>query len=245
MSFDLFPEVTLIIGGSEAYVMHHNESGNTQIEKCFNKKLIHRQSAVGETFDNHFVVCGGLDNSKFFNIEPKGDCTSFGAFRTKSFQMIEGGRVNASSVLLNATTMWITGGKNDGSALNSTEFVTVDGSRKGIDLPFTVSGHCMVMLEETVILLIGGEQDEILSEKTWVVNITNAFDISEGPSLNRNRSNHGCEILKDAFGNKIVVVVGGDKVKEVEFLNTSLIEEWTFGKLKYFLKFLHFIIFFV
>ena len=207
--------------------MHHNESGTTQIEKCFNEKLIHRQDAVGEKFDNHFVVCGGLDNS----YEPKGDCTSFGAFRAKSFQMIEKGRVGASSVLLNATTMWITGGKNDGTALSSTEYVTLDGSTKGINLPFTVSGHCMVKLDETVILLVGGEQDEKISEKTYVINVTNEFDITEGPSLNRTRSNHGCGILKDEFGNEIVVVVGGNSVKEVELLNISLIEEWSFGKL--------------
>ena len=33
------------------------------------------------------------------------------------------------------------------STMNSTEFVTVNGSKKGIDLPFIVTDHCMVMFE--------------------------------------------------------------------------------------------------
>jgi hypothetical protein len=40
---------------------------------------------------------------------------------------------------------------------NSTEFVRMTGSSPGPDLPLEVAAHCIVSLNDTTVLLIGGE----------------------------------------------------------------------------------------
>ena len=145
--------------------------GNAQIDKCFNSKSVYREYHVGQRLENNFVMCGGKDSSSFY---PRDDCTVIGEHGTTSFQMILKGRVHASSVKLNHTTMWITGGRYY-NVENTTEYVTANKATKGIDLPFAVEEHCMVKLEPNIFLLIGGRLNGIPapSKKTWIINIIN------------------------------------------------------------------------
>ena len=46
------------------------------------------------------------------------------------------------------------------------------------------------------------------SNKTWIVDPTNEFQITEGPSLNETRQNHGCAKMT-VNGRTILVVAGG------------------------------------
>ena len=136
----------------------------------------------------------------------------------------------ASSVKLNQSTMWITGGSfSDEKHLNSTEIVTVIGSKAGVNLPFTVFGHCMVQYQPDAILLIGGRQNGHTFDKTWIIDPTNGFEITEGPSLKKGRILHTCGKLEDKNGNVLVIVAGGFGIHSVEVLNTTTMQEWVKG----------------
>ena len=219
------------MGGNEDYlnpeVIFLNEDGSTVYERCQTGKYERRYSAVGDFLDEKFVVCGGWGKDDVI----KNDCEVIDATETKVFNMSVNGRRYASSIKLNQSTMWITGGYDSNeNYLNSTEFVTVNGSTAAVTLPFTVYTHCMIQYQPDAILLIGGQQDyEWNSDKTWIIDPTNGFNITEGPPLKEGRTDHSCGKWKDEYGNVIVMVAGGYRTDSVEILNTTQMKEWVKG----------------
>ena len=76
------------------------------------------------------------------------------------------------------------------------------------------------------------------SNKTWIVDPTNEFQITEGPSLNEARNNHGC--AKMTLNGRIILVVAGGfrnggRLNSVEILDPQGNNVWTQGM---FLKFI-------
>merc|ERR1712020_491898 len=139
-------------------------------------------------------------------------------------------RVGAASVVLDQRTLWIVGGWNGGRTVtntidingihSSTEFIKLgQPSVKGPDLPFTICGHSIIQYDEKSIYIIGGEQnDSFYSNKTWIVDPTNDFQITEGPSLNNGRAYHSCAKMT-LNGRTILVVAGGaGEMDSVEIL---------------------------
>ena len=111
-------------------------------------------------------------------------------------------------------------------------------SVKGPDLPFTISGHSMIQYDEKSIYIIGGDQNGSgFSNKTWIVDPTNEFQIKEGPSLNNGRFAHGCAKMTVNW-RTILVVAGGfgalesggyGAVDSVEILDPLGNNVWTQG----------------
>ena len=115
-------------------------------------------------------------------------------------------------------------------------------SVKGRDLPFTISCHSMIQYNEKSIYIIGGLQNDSYndnydddhdstSNKTWIVDPTNEFKITEGPSLNVGRLFHGCAKMT-LNGRTILVVAGGYNsgfLDSVEILDPSENNIWTQG----------------
>ena len=66
----------------------------------------------------------------------------------------------------------------------------------------------MIQYDEKSIYIIGGFQNGSISNKTWIVDPTNEFQITEGPSLNKGRYSHGCAKMT-LNGRTILVVAGG------------------------------------
>ena len=65
-----------------------------------------------------------------------------------------------SSVVLNESIIWATGGMSNNGQLKSTEIVSFDQPVvPGPDLKFTVSHHAMVLVNPRTIYLPGGYQD--------------------------------------------------------------------------------------
>ena len=129
-----------------------------------------------------------------------------------------------SSVVLNESKIWITGGwswsNNDGS-LKSTEIISLNQPPVlGPDLPFTVSSHCMVLVNPTTIYLIGGI---VYDKKTWIIDPTNDFQIKEGPSLNIERIRHSCSKMR-INGRIFLVVAGGLNKESLEFDSVELLD---------------------
>ena len=87
--------------------------------------------------------------------------------------------------------------------------------------------------DEKSIYIIGGDQNGSLSKKTWIVNPTNGFKITKGPSLNKERMNHGCAKMTLNGRTVLVVAGGGDEdwktLDSVEILDPSENNVWTPG----------------
>ena len=198
--------------------------------------------SVGGLLQNMPIICGGA----------KGITTTEAFFDgilddgkvidnpSKTFQMLEK-RCFASSVVLNQTKLWITGGHSfpsPTSHLASTEIISLDQSViQGPTLPFSVFCHSMVQLNSKTIFLIGGVQENLISNKTWIVDPSNNYSMKEGPSMNIARCHHSSAKFK-INGSDFLVVSGGQKSKtefldSVELLDTSLPEPkqaWILGK---------------
>ena len=99
----------------------------------------------------------------------------------------------------------------------------------------------MIQYDEKSIYIIGGVQngsyDDSTSNKTWIVDPTNQFRITEGPSLNKGREFHGCAKMT-LNGRTILVVAGGFGAQEsgsygaldsVEILDPLGNNVWTQG----------------
>ena len=90
----------------------------------------------------------------------------------------------------------------------------------------------MIQYNEKSIYIIGGQQNGSgYSNKTWIVDPTNEFKITEGPSLNNGRRDHGCAKMT-VNGRTILVVAGGynsGHVDSVEILDPLGNNVWTQG----------------
>ena len=100
-------------------------------------------------------------------------------------------------------------------------------------MPFSVSEHRMVKVDSKTIYLIGGLQNNKISEKTWIIDPTNNFGFKEGPKMNNARCLHSCATMK--LNNKIFIVVlggyDGTGSEIPEILDTSLpTNKWKLGK---------------
>ena len=87
----------------------------------------------------------------------------------------------------------------------------------------------MIQYDEKSIYIIGGFQNGSISNKTWIVDPTNEFQITEGPSLNKGRAYHGCAKMT-LNGRTILVVAGGfGALDSVEILDPLGNNVWTQG----------------
>ena len=156
----------------------------------------------------------------------------------ESFQMLEK-RIDASSVEINQDTLWITGGHEK----KSSEIVSMNfqPTVKGKELPFTIHYHSMVAVDQHTIFIIGGKLDGTLNgnfptNKTWVIDPTNNFDLKPGPSLQVGRLRHSSSKIK--INEKIYLVVAGGiefgRIDSVELLDTTSPDQgWIIGKYNY------------
>ena len=95
----------------------------------------------------------------------------------------------------------------------------------------------MVQLDPKSIFIIGGYQNGVKSNKTWIVDPTNDYHVKEGPTMKTVKWVHSCAKMeiKGETNKTIIVVVGntldGDLEDLVELLDTSVPDpKWTIGK---------------
>ena len=130
--------------------------------------------------------------------------------------------------------LWTVGGRYFGNEMKSMDFIKFDQpSVKGPDLPFTISDHSMIQYDEKSIYIIGGFQNNLKSNKTWIVDPTNGFTIREGPSLKEKRIRHKC--AKMTINDRTILVVAGgygnslNLLDSVEILDPLRNKEWDSG----------------
>ena len=214
---------------------------NTKLKSDFvilngNSASIVGTDSAGGILQNQPVFCGGFDNDTWNH---KSNIDIIGK-PNHGLKMMRPRR-SMSSVVLNESKLWITGGFHNIGGLqhfsptNSTEIITLDKPpAPGPDLPFKVYGHSMVLVDSTTIYLIGGRQNGQESSKTWIIDPTNNFQIKVGPSLNIARTEHSCSKMK-IEGRIFLAVAGGVTfgsvaLDSVELLDTAFPEQgWKMG----------------
>ena len=121
--------------------------------------------------------------------------------------------------------------------LKRTEYISLNNTRNGIDMPITISNHCIVKINETTILSIGGDGFASLTfAKTMYFN-HETQDWTLGPEMKVARTQHSCgKVVIE--GASVIVVAGGISTENSDSVLTSveLLPEdstvWIEGKYK-------------
>ena len=101
-------------------------------------------------------------------------------------------RLYAAAAQLQDGKLLVTGGWKAPVELNSVEMLTEDGWESKVpSLPVTIYGHCMVTINSTTVMVIGGYQNDQLSGKSFYFNFGEE-SWTEGPELNIKREGLSC-----------------------------------------------------
>ena len=160
---------------------------------------------------------------------------------------------SASIIAGDTNTLWVTGGINTMTEthLRSTDLVSLpDNAKKltgdsftikpGPNLPLALAKHCMVKLNSSMAMLIGGEiSSGSIIAATYFVDIPPGNGGSDrtgdpGPVMKTKRQAHSCGVLKNPgdSNSQVVVVMGGhykQKLKSTEVLVVGSNQGWTSG----------------
>jgi hypothetical protein len=206
-------KVLVTTGGSKKNeIVDINNQTNVCVPKLWADYPLDKvQGASGGllTNNNALLICGGGVGPGSLD-----DCFSIGINSNphgmQKTATLTQPRAYASSVVLNSTTLWLTGGLLGSGYTKSTEFVQLTGTSPGPDLPLEVAGHCLVSLNDTTALLIGGRlQSGTNSKATWFYN-TDHKTWTDGPSLTIGRFFHSCALFKSPqHGHTDTVIVTG------------------------------------
>ena len=116
--------------------------------------------ATGGLIGNTVMICGGNRGHADGYLD---DCYSLNSQKATLITHMSVGRVWAASIVLNDNTLWVTGGYGTESMssdyqhpLNSTEYITLNGTLPGPDLPTTLAQHTMVAINTTWSMVIAG-----------------------------------------------------------------------------------------
>ena len=201
---------------------------NPKFKHKLNDERAARVAPFGGILQNQPLLFAGMGSCDL-NHKALKDGIALGS-NEKIYKYETEGRRCASSIILNQTRLWVTGGQDEkGNDKKSSQFISLDQPpEKGPKLPFTVSNHCMAQVDSKTIYLIGGYQNGDESNQTWIIDPTKNFEIREGISMNHSRASNSCATMR--LKNKVFIVVVGSN-DSVEILDTSLTaNNWKFGR---------------
>jgi hypothetical protein len=120
-------------------------------------------------------------------------------------------RYKAAAAQLQDGNLLVTGGfDGSGSDLNSAEMLTEEGWESNIPtLPVTIANHCMVTVNSTTVMVIGGIQNSQYSGKTFYFTFGEE-SWTEGPELKNKRRYHSCgKIRRNKESPEMSIIVAG------------------------------------
>ena len=195
------------------------------------------RSASGILFDDSVpMFCGGYYSGS------KCDCFGYKQSEWVSYPAISTCRYLSASAALtdqeNGKTRFVmSGGFNSNGFLSNVEAFNGETWSSLPNLPSPVYGHCMVAINDTVLLSMGGYTSQGYISKTYFFN-SEMNEWSPGPDLNIPRGYLSCATVNwknpsDGQLEKVVVVAGGDNgqyMSSVELLYiNNLSRGWQYG----------------
>jgi hypothetical protein len=164
----------------------------------------------GLGFKENPIICGGDQSSGYSN-----KCYSLENNEWVSSASMNSERYAAAAAQLKDGKLIVTGGSDDSdgsySDLNSAELLTEEGWESNIpSLPVTINGHCMVTVNSTTVMVIGGYQNGkgypgksfyfTFGDESW----------TEGPELKIKRVDHSCgKIRRNKESQEMSIIVAG------------------------------------
>jgi hypothetical protein len=146
-------------------------------------------------------------------------------------------RTAAAATQLQDGKLLDTGGcDGSGSTIfNSAEMLTEEGWESNIpSLPVTIRYHCMVTVNSTTVMAIGGAQNNQYSGKTFYFTFGEE-SWTEGPELKNKREGHSCgKIRRNKDSQEMIIIVAGgvdgfsSYLSSVEILDEGS-NEWQTG----------------
>ena len=185
----------------------------------------------GLGFKGNPIICGGLQNDVSSN-----KCYSLDNNEWISSASMNSVRAYAAAAQLKDGKLLVTGGYDgSGSIFNSAEILTEKGWESNIpSLPVTINGHCMVTVNSTTVMVIGGVQNYQSSGKTFYFTFGEER-WTEGPKLKNKRIYHRCgKIRRNKMSQEMSIIVAGGSdgvysyLSSVEILDEDS-NEWQTG----------------
>jgi hypothetical protein len=188
------------------------------------------QAAIGGLgFKENPILCGGYQNDTKSN-----KCFFLENDKWVSLASMNSVRLEAAAAQLQDGKLLVTGGvDNFGSYLSNAEMLTEEGWESNIpSLPVTIYCHCMVTVNSTTVMVIGGYHNDQTSEKTFYFTFGEE-SWTKGPELKYKRSWHSCgRIRRDNVSQEISIIVAGGSdlicLSSVEILDEDS-NEWQTG----------------
>jgi hypothetical protein len=171
----------------------------------------------GLAFQETPIICGGEQNGTLSN-----RCYSLENNKWVSSAGMSSARERAAVAQLQDGKLLVTGGySNNYIILSSAEMLTEEGWKSNIpSLPVTIFYHCMVTVNSTTVMAIGGNQNwDQYSRKTFYFTI-GAESWTEGPELKYERFGHSCGRIqrnKDSQEMMSIIVAGGYNEKSQDY----------------------------
>jgi hypothetical protein len=167
------------------------------------------------------LICGGITTNQ---------CKTFENGGWQTFKSMTEDRYDfaiTKTLFGNDEKLILLGGYN-GQRLATAETLSKDGFDDSLlKLQFSIYGHCMVMLNSSSLILLGGSQNSSYSTKTHILNTKN-LNWFEGPLLKFPRYLPGCaRIAKNSLEpDQSIIVAGGNidvqgDISSVEILDVG------------------------
>jgi hypothetical protein len=187
----------------------------------------------GLVFTKDPIICGGSQSAN--NYIPSNMCYSLKNNEWKTSKNMSSARTFAAAAQLKDDKLLVTGGYNAYiSYVNSAEILTEEGWESNIpSLPVTIYVHCMVTVNSTTVMAIGGDQSNQWSVKSFFFTFGEESWI-EGPDLKNKRSDHSCGRIRRKIESQemSIIVAGGhngtSSLSSVEILGEDS-NEWLTG----------------
>jgi hypothetical protein len=183
----------------------------------------------GLGFNENPIVCGGAQKDNYSN-----RCFSLNNNEWVLVESMSSERGYAAGRNLEDGNYLVIGGISDsGFFLETAEMLTAQGwDSKVPPLPVTLIYHCMVTINSTTVMIIGGQQSSGNPEWTFYFNFGNER-WTWGPELKQGRTGHSCgRIKKDEDSQEMSIIVAGGEdgrpLSSVEILDEGS-EEWRTG----------------
>ena len=177
------------------------------------------------------LLCGGRNQDTRSHSNA---CFTLKGFKFKEADVkLQTKRTSASAVVLPNGELWIQGGFNGKNSLSTSETMSLQGSKPGMELEKAIYGHCSTMINTTTAFITGGYRSYVSLKETYFIDIQN-WKLTKGPQMEEARGSHGCAAFMHNGVNYAVVTGGlsnGNGISSTEILDLdSGLMEWTKGK---------------